>query len=100
MYGIGVKRTGSLPISSVATLFTWPSKEITAYRMHTVNPQVTHAFGVGESSFLMFFRYVGEAEEADKKKVNSGGDDIPWSFDLDISEIPWQPAYNDHDPDD
>ena len=48
----------------------------------------------------MFFRYVGEAEEADKKKVNSGGDNTPWSFDLDISEIPWQPAYNDHDPDD
>ena len=82
MYGAGVKRTGSLPISSVATLFTWHSKDITAYRMHTVNPQATHALGTKESSSIIFCRYVGEAEEADKKKVNSGGDNNPWSFDL------------------
>ena len=28
MYGTGVRRTGSLPTSSVATLFTWPARQI------------------------------------------------------------------------
>ena len=94
MYGVGAKRIETLPISSIATLFTWPSREVTTYRMHTINPMVTHALGQKENSFLIIFRYLDN--EADKEKPEPQ----PWGMDLDISEIRWQPAYGDHDTDD